>query len=42
MVLDKEAEAKGLQIDRNKPPLDPVAAYKIMPAYLKKSLEPES
>ncbi|NOX24823.1 MAG: metal-dependent phosphohydrolase [Deltaproteobacteria bacterium] len=38
MVLDKSAAARGLEIDRRKPPLTPVAAHKIMPAYLKKSL----
>jgi len=39
LVLDKTAEANGLKIDRRKPPLAPVAAHKIMPEYLKKSLE---
>ncbi len=39
VLLDKDAEAKGMKIDRRKPPLAPVAAHKIIPEYLKKSLQ---
>lgn len=38
-ILDKKAENNGLKIDRRKPPLAPVSAYKILPDYLKEALQ---
>lgn len=38
LVLDR-GERTGLSIDRRKPPIAPVEAYKILPDYLRKTLE---
>jgi HD-GYP domain-containing protein (c-di-GMP phosphodiesterase class II) len=38
LLLNKSPDDHGLKIDRRKPPLDPLAAHKILPDYLKKSL----
>ncbi|MBU4151807.1 MAG: HD domain-containing protein [Proteobacteria bacterium] len=39
VVLDR-GEGSGIKIDRRKPPIAPVDAYKILPEYLRKTLEP--
>ncbi|MDD5759019.1 MAG: HD domain-containing protein [Desulfobulbaceae bacterium] len=39
MVLDKESEAAGLKVDRRKPPISPLDAYKILPEYLLKTIQ---
>lgn len=39
IVLDKNAAATGLKVDRRKPPMAPIEAYKILPEYLLKSIQ---
>ena len=38
LVLDMTTEADGLKVDRRKPPISPLAAYKILPNYLLSTL----
>lgn len=39
IVLDKSAEEAGLKVDRRKPAISPIEAYKILPEYLLKTLQ---
>lgn len=39
VVLEKDGR-EGLQIDRRKPPIAPIDAYKILPDYLRKTIQP--
>jgi HD-GYP domain-containing protein (c-di-GMP phosphodiesterase class II) len=39
LVLDKGADTTGLKVDRRKPPISPLDAYKILPEYLMKTLQ---
>lgn len=39
IVLDKEDTTTGVKVDRRKPPISPLDAYKILPDYLVKTLQ---
>jgi len=39
IVLDKGAATAGLKVDRRKPPMSPIDAYKILPDYLLKTVQ---
>jgi HD-GYP domain-containing protein (c-di-GMP phosphodiesterase class II) len=40
MVLEKGITPTGIKVDRRKPPVSPVEAYKILPDYLLKTIQP--
>jgi HD-GYP domain-containing protein (c-di-GMP phosphodiesterase class II) len=42
VVMEKGATQTGHKVDRRKPPLSPVEAYKILPDYLLRTLQPRS